>query len=767
MTEKAHSPKTVEDNIVELANSVTSTLETLQVPSPNSSHPHLQTARITSQLDKISSQTEAATQKMLDSIETITGRGREIIEGLKQLAQDSTDGVIPSSGKRVELLIEKTEANNDAVYAIMDMLQFQDIATQQMNHAAAMLEDIEEKLNLIVSFVPEVAGELEVLNTPRKDRSYDLYADQGEKSDKQRDADSIFRKRDQLTEEDRSTPEADSEAAEMQEIIDDFIAESTELITGLNADFVELENSPHNDELLNRIFRAVHTIKGNSSFLDFEQITTVCHETEDLLNPIRKGKQPVSTEIIDAVLKAVDSLQSYLDAARRERDKPSIPEPDEPLVTESNMPEKRAEITPEPSGPLETESLFASDPTLRLDVGRLDDLIDLAGELILQRNGLVQLIDKLTKQRDTYSLDRVKHCSDTIDRTVTDLQAALMKIRMQPIGAMFRRYLRLVRDVARKTGKQIRLDITGEETELDKSVIDEISNPLVHIIRNCCDHGIEQPADRIVLGKPATGQISLSAERKGSKIIIRIADDGRGFDVDSIRREALERGLITSEQLLQMPEQELFNFIFKPGFSTVPEVTNLSGRGVGMDVVRAMIERLKGTIELDSQSGRGTAFTIKLPLTQAVMHGLLVEADDDGFLLPLTAVCEAIRISDPRLVEINGQPGIRDGAETIPVYDLSRMLLKDTIGDSISNRTYIVLLALAEKKLGVAVDRCLGDEEAVIRPLGDWLGRREGIAGATVLSDGGIRLVVDVAGLFRMASKQTLPEQNSGDQAGT
>jgi two-component system chemotaxis sensor kinase CheA len=638
----------------------------------------------------------------------------------------------------------------------MDMLQFQDIATQQMNHAASMLEDIEEKLNLIVSFVPSTAGELATLETPRKDRAYDPDAEQGEKIDKQRDADSIFRKRDQLTEEDGLTPEVDSEAAEMQAIIDDFIAESTELITGLNADLVELEDSPENDELLNRISRALHTIKGNSSFLDFEQITDVCHATEDLLNPVRKGEQPVSTEIIDAVLRAVDSLQSYLDAVRCEGETALSPE--------SEVLEKRAEISPEPGSPQEPESLFASDPTFRLEVGRIDDLIDLAGELILQRNGLVQLIEKLAKQRDTYTLDRVRHCSETIDRTVTDLQAALMKIRMQPIGVILRRYLRLVRDVARKTGKQIRLNISGEETELDKSVIDEISNPLVHIIRNCCDHGIEEPADRVALGKPAIGQISLSAERKGSKIIIRIADDGRGFDVDSIRREALERGQVSSDQLLKMPDQELFNFIFEPGFSTAHEVTSFSGRGVGMDVVRAMIEKLKGTIELDSQPGLGTAFTIKLPLTQAVMHGLLVEADDDGFLLPLTAVCEAIRSSDPRLVEIDGQPGIRDGAETIPVYDLSRMLLKDNPGDSIGNRKYIVLLALAEKKLGVAVDRCLGDEEAVIRPLGDWLGRREGIAGATVLSDGGIRLVVDVAGLFKMVSNQSLPGPGSDDQ---
>jgi two-component system chemotaxis sensor kinase CheA len=310
-----------------------------------------------------------------------------------------------------------------------------------------------------------------------------------------------------------------------------------------------------------------------------------------------------------------------------------------------------------------------------------------------------------------------------------------------------------VRDLSRDSRKEIDLEVQGETTELDRSVIEEIGDPLVHIIRNSCDHGIESPDDRVAAGKPRKGTIRLSADQEGSHIIIKIADDGRGFDVDAIRAKAVERKLVSQSDVDRMADKEVFSYIFEAGFSTAKVVTGVSGRGVGMDVVRTNIEKLNGLIELDSARGKGTTITIKLPLTLAIIQGLLVESDDEIFILPLASVHETARTEQSNVYYINQRPVLRLRDEIIPIINLGHMLRTNAAGFVMTEKPYIVIVGLADRKLGLLIDRFLGQEEVVIKSLGSYLGSTEGVAGATILGDGRIRLIVDLLGLFNIARK--------------
>lgn len=598
------------------------------------------------------------------------------------------------------------------------------------------------------------------------------------------------------------TDEVDLQLDEIREIIEDFLVEADELVHSLDNNFVKLESSPEDLNLLNEIFRAVHTIKGTSSFLGFEQVTTLTHRMEDILNKLRKSEMVVTPGVMDLLLESLDLLKVLLDNVRSHSDEKvdleeilsrlataltgqeSQSSPDQTTgdsgVSEPQAASRDAQAQqapevavfeePAPQAPESSSDAVAgkspgpkapgtvkkpaAEQTIRVDIERLDTLMNMMGELVLGRNSLVQTVNKLNSEHEgDYELEPLNMASKAVNFITTELQMAVMKMRMQPIGKVFNRFPRLVRDLAREAKKQIELQISGESTELDKSVIEEIGDPLVHIIRNSCDHGLESPEKRTVKGKPPKGTIHLAASQEGSNIIIKVTDDGRGFDVQAIRAKAVERGLATRAEVDKMPDREVYRFAFEAGFSTAKTVTDLSGRGVGMDVVRNNIEKLNGLIELDSKKDVGTTITIKLPLTLAIIQGLLVKSDEEVLILPLSSVLETVKTEHAEVYYVNQRPVMRLRDEIIPVVNLVEVLHMNPSGFILTEKPYIVVVGLAEKKLGLIIDRFLGQEEVVIKSLGSYLGATEGIAGATILGDGRIRLIVDLIGLFSIAKR--------------
>ena len=399
---------------------------------------------------------------------------------------------------------------------------------------------------------------------------------------------------------------------DMKEIIDDFLVEADELIDSLDSNLVSLESAPDDLDLLNEIFRAAHTIKGTSSFLGFEQVTSLTHKMEDILNRLRKSELAVTPEIMDLLLESLDLLKVLLENVRNgiteeidltdiiarlkkandddagetaqtppaevtATDEPITEVPDQPELPEDviEVPDQPAPEHPAAESVPEAKSTGrrqvadkkpSGDQTIRVDVSRLDSLMNLMGELVLGRNSLVQTVNRMSSEPQAEQMDKVNQATASINYITTELQLAVMKMRMQPVGKVFSRYPRLVRDLSRDSGKKINLIIKGEETELDKSVIEEIGDPLVHIIRNSCDHGIESPADRVARGKPETGTVRLSASQEGSNIVIKIQDDGKGLDVNAIRDKAVERGLVSRTEVDRLPDKEVFRYIFEPGF---------------------------------------------------------------------------------------------------------------------------------------------------------------------------------------------------------
>lgn len=579
------------------------------------------------------------------------------------------------------------------------------------------------------------------------------------------------------------------ELDEMQEIIDDFLVEADELINSLDVNLVELESKPKDIELLNNIFRAAHTIKGTSSFLGFDQVTTLTHKMEDILNKLRKSELNVTAEIMDLLLESLDILKVLIEnvkeknneeidltkilgalnaslgvtpdestpAKEAEQNNLSDSQTDEKITVEDVVGEiNDSNDASSPSKKMDaiTKKKPAKDQTIRVDVQRLDSLMNMMGELVLGRNSMVQAVNRiLTENEGDTSFETLSQANNSINFITTELQMAVMKMRMQPVNKVFKRFPRLVRDLSRDAQKDITLEISGETTELDKSVIEEIGDPLVHIIRNSCDHGIESPEERKAKGKSPQGTIKLNAYQEGSNIYISVEDDGKGFDVEAIRQKAIERNLTSETEIMNMPDKNVFRFIFEAGFSTAKVVTDVSGRGVGMDVVRTNIEKINGMIELDSVVDEGTKITIKLPLTLAIIQGLLVESDKEVFILPLASVHETVKADKCEVYYINKKPVFRLREDIIPIINLNEILREDSKGFILTEKPYIVVVGLGDKKLGIIIDKFLGQEEVVIKSLGNYLGNTEGVAGATILGDGRIRLIVDLIGLFKIAKQ--------------
>jgi two-component system chemotaxis sensor kinase CheA len=551
---------------------------------------------------------------------------------------------------------------------------------------------------------------------------------------------------------------------DMREIFDSYLAEAKEILDHLSQDFLALEKHPANTDLLNNIFRGVHTLKGTSSFLGFTQMTELAHTSEDLLNKLRKGDILADGKIIDVLIEARNAASVLLQRIES-RDLQPIELDGILEKLRSAMQQKTAAIQVEDAaqgiieqaanvpGTFEVRQQHTADSTIRVDIGRLDDLMNLVGELVLARNRLSQASQFLLEKYE--QIEMSKHIADVssqIDFVTTELQMAVMKTRMVPIEKVFNGLPLVARELMRTTGKDVDLQIYGKETELDKSIIEELNDPLVHMLRNAIDHGIETPEERTKQGKPPQGIVVVNAERDGNYILITMEDDGRGMDAEQIKQKAIEKGLLAESQSREMSISDMLNLIFIPGFSTKREITNVSGRGVGMDVVKTNIAKLKGVVEIASEVGKGTIITLKVPLTLAIIQGLLMKVVDEIFAVPLSAVLEIIRIEPDEIYTIQGREVIRVRDVILPLARMS-----DIIGNSKAAKrspiAYVVVVGWAEKRIGLLVDSLQGQKEVVIKALGNYLGNVPGIAGSTILGDGSVILVVDVGQFIELFAR--------------
>ena len=394
------------------------------------------------------------------------------------------------------------------------------------------------------------------------------------------------------------------------------------------------------------------------------------------------------------------------------------------------------------------------DQTIRVETRRLDHVMNLVGELVLGRNRMMKLGTGLEQSYESDpSIRELTETLGRLDLVTTDLQTAVMKTRMLPIRKVLGKFPRMVRDLSNKVGKKVNLELVGEETELDKSVIEEIGDPLIHLVRNSIDHGLETPEERRAAGKPEHGTVRLEALQEGDRIVIRITDDGRGISLDKVKAKALARGLVTPQELSTWGRREIINLIFQPGFSTAEKVSDISGRGVGMDVVRTNISRINGTVEVDTEEGHGSTVTIKLPLTIAIIQALMVGVEKQVFAIPLTSVIEAVKLGKGDLKTINGREVLTLRDRVLPLLRLSTafdILTQEKARDW----GYVVVVALGERRIGIVVDRLQAQEEVVIKPLGEYLGEIKGVAGATITGEGKVVLILDVSELVQAVQKQ-------------
>ena len=573
----------------------------------------------------------------------------------------------------------------------------------------------------------------------------------------------------------------DNELSQDESLVKEFLIESEELLQGMDQDMVTLESAPGDADLLNRIFRALHTIKGTSGFLGFEPVVRLSHRAEDVLNSLRHGEVVLTRSMMDALLAArdqlgrmlqdirqgglrtyaIDALVAELEAVQHAAAPPAGDAPAPTAMAEASEPPVAAPAA-ETSPSAEAEAAAAvtakqsadaaAAQTMRVDVRKLDELINLVGELVLERNRLVQLSRDLTRGRlDTQKLDSALGLSTARLSFITEeLQAAGLRTRMVPIDAVFRKFPRLVRDVARAVNKEVELLVSGEDTEIDKTMVELIGDPLVHLVRNSLDHGLEMPAVRVAAGKPRHGTIRLEAQQEGDQIVIVVADDGAGIDPERVARKAVENGLITADRVRSLSPRELLDFIFLPGFSTAEKVNDLSGRGVGMDVVRSNLKKMNGTIDLESHLGQGTTVRLRLPLTLAILPVLLVEVGDETYALPLRSVIETARIESKEVHRLEGREVLCLRGETLPLLRLGKMF-ENEASQGAQAADKAVILGVGERRVALLVDHLIGQESTVVKPLGSYLHNCSSLAGATISGDGRVRLVLDPSGLLSSA----------------
>lgn len=617
----------------------------------------------------------------------------------------------------------------------------------------------------------------------------------------------------------------------MDELLVEFLTESTEGLNQLDNEIVILEKNPNDQNILQSIFRTMHTIKGTCGFIGLPRLEKVTHAGENVLGKIRDGKIPVTPIIISVILESIDAVKYILgvlseigkepegnddELILRLNDISELAESSHPLaITEvvesvealkqtvdSEMDEMKRmeelfamtpvlsqESEPEPEAepvvvvspvianqeqkvPTEAENAMAANQTVRVSVSVLENLMTRVSELVLTRNQLVQTFRKIDNNDVAVSLHRLNHVT-------SELQEEVMKTRMQPIGNAWTKIPRLIRDLAQETKKKIDLEMIGAETELDRQVIEMIKDPLTHMIRNSGDHGIEMPEERLRAGKSETGTITLRAFHAGGHIIIEISDDGRGLPLEKIKEKAVATGLATPESLLLMSESQIYQFIFKAGFSTAAKVTNISGRGVGMDVVRSNVEKIGGTVDVKSHPGKGSTLTIKIPLTLAIVSALVAEIDGYKFSIPQLSVLELVKVAnhtEHKIELVHDKPVLRLRNRLLPLINLRNLLRIDQMapemqsaeykergGDDLED-VYIIVLQVGADVFGIIVTQVYDTQEIVVKPVSTLLRHIPIYGGNTILGDGSVIMILDPNGISSYLGDHTMLEETKMTQ---
>ncbi|MBV8245641.1 MAG: chemotaxis protein CheA [Candidatus Eremiobacteraeota bacterium] len=636
-----------------------------------------------------------------------------------------------------------------------------------------------------------------------------------------------------------------------------FRDETEELLQQIDSDLLHLEefidHGNADPEIVNSLFRALHTIKGSSGMLGFSEVQALAHKLENLCDLLRKDRMPLSEGALNILFAGRDFLTELISNAVEGTDPPTglkeygerldsfvaVYEQTSSLIEgkageETSFTEEAAEVTPvsaseieafeaeverllaeerakaaaapapaepppapaapaaavepqaveTPNGSLskaegiaerivaareaapaaqgapaqEKQKRTSAHQTIRVDIERLDMLLNLVGELVINRtriSDIANTLDRSIKDPDMDgAADRIaplaKDLADSsalLARTTNEIQESIMKVRMVPIGQVFDRFPRLVRDVAKARGKEVQLKISGAETDLDKTIVDEVGEPLMHLLRNCVDHGIEDPNTRERRGKQRFGTISLNAYHEGNQIIVEVIDDGGGIDLQRVRDRGIKQGLISESD--RLTDREIIELIFTPGFSTAETISDVSGRGVGMDVVKKNIQRLKGVFDVDSQEGAGTTFTMKLPLTLAIIQALLVRVANELYAIPLDSVIESQRVEMEDVRTVHGNEAILLRGQVVPLVRVAEFF--ELGGERDPDKVMIVIVGLQGRQVGLVVDSFQGEQEIVIKPLSDVIGRIPGISGATILGNGSISLIIDVHSLVSEA----------------
>lgn len=514
---------------------------------------------------------------------------------------------------------------------------------------------------------------------------------------------------------------------ELSKYLDVFADEARGHLQALNQVLLELEKTPGNLELVNVMFRSAHTLKGMAATMGFSELAELTHRMENLLSPIRRGELACTPQTVELLFTCLDALQAMVDAC---------------VAQEQHAVPAATAVAPQPAGgpmqPPERPRVSArAAQTIRVDPGRLDALLDLVGELAAGKTRLALLAGELRRTELTDTLEQFGHI-------ISELHSAVLQTRMVPIETVFNRFPRMIRDLAQARGKQIELMLTGGATELDRAMLDEIGEPLVHLIRNALDHGIETPAERAAAGKPPAGTLALAAFLEGSHVLIQIRDDGRGIDPERIRRAAVRQGLITQEQAGALTREQALELIFAAGLSTMEQVTDISGRGVGMDVVRHKLDQLDGEIKVASELGAGSTFTIKLPLTLAIVQALLVQVAAVNYAIPQDCIEDTLHIQPESILRLDQRDVIRLRGGILPLIHL-RQLLHGTDAPRAAGDVCVVVVRGGRGPAGLCVDATLGMSAIVLRSLGHNLPHTRYIAGGTIMGDGTVARVLDIA----------------------
>ncbi|HWR59840.1 MAG TPA: chemotaxis protein CheA [Thermodesulfovibrionales bacterium] len=526
-----------------------------------------------------------------------------------------------------------------------------------------------------------------------------------------------------------------------KDLIGDYLDDAGGHLNNFDSALLSLEKNGTNRELIQDVLGSLHTLKGNSGMMGFDAIKRYIHKIEELLKKVLDNEIDLS-RVINALFESANVIRGALQEIEKERAFNSdltgnILNIEKFLDGNHTGPEKQeVELT---------SYLGTKTDTIKVDFKRLDDLLNLVGELVIFKTRLNQMGEKIKAEVATKALGNELNGSlELMGKTISGLQEGIMKARMLPVRHVFNKFPRMVRDLSHSMGKEVRLLFEGEDTEIDKTVIDALDEPLLHMIRNAIDHGIESPSERTAKGKNREGRIALSAYQESNHVVITVRDDGRGIDLEHVRELGVKRGLLAPEAPLN--EEGVLSLIFSSGFTTKQEATDISGRGVGLDVVGKNIAKLNGFIDVYSRPNEGTAFTIKLPLSLAIIPALMVEAEGEVYAIPMSAVDESLKARSEDIHIINNHEVIRFRKMILPVVRLNDFL---GFRKKRQKKFYLVVVGKAEKRLAVAVDRLRGQQDIVIKPLDDTLGKSYGIAGASILGDGRIVLIVDVMSIYK------------------